>query len=310
MLGVLTGPLFGITLDRLVAYRAAGGRLVINRAAEGDDDVSEAINVLHGWWRRALREPADVTAERLVRETGLMPLAAAGQLGELRAGALAYLLDAVRARAVEGDTSVAGSVDALATALDWEDAEAPLVPGRADCVRVMNLHRAKGLEAPVVFLAAPFGEKDWPPPHARGPRRHGSREGNDSRDAQAGFLDRDRRAPPATWEEDQHAESDFERAEKVRLLYVAATRARDELWIARAEGFAGAGRVAVGGAGGVGEGGGGREGRGRRPVGGPAARGPPRAGRAGRGHRPGRRTCWRWRRRRRVRVRRPTAWRP
>ena len=104
-----------------------------------------------------------MTAERLVRGTGLFPLAAAGKLGELRAGALAYLLDAVRARALEGDTSIAGAADAIETALDWDDAEAPLVPGRGDCVRVMNLHRAKGLEAPVVFLAAPFGETDRPP---------------------------------------------------------------------------------------------------------------------------------------------------
>ena len=125
VLGVLTGPLFGITLDRLVAYRDGGGRFTINRPTEGDDEVSGAINVLHGWWKRALREPADVTAERLIRETGLFPLAAAGKLGELRAGALAYLLNAVRARALEGDTSIAGAVDALEAALDWEDAEAP-----------------------------------------------------------------------------------------------------------------------------------------------------------------------------------------
>lgn len=238
VLGVLTGPLFGITLDRLVVYRAAGGRLVINRAAEGDDEVSDAINVLRGWWRGALREPADVTAERLVRETGLMPLAAAGQLGELRAGALAYLLDAVRARALEGDTSIAGAVDALATALEWEDAEAPLVPGRGDCVRVMNLHRAKGLEAPVVFLAAPFGEKDWPPRMRVARDATGAAKGTIPVTVKQGFST-EIIARPTTWDADQHAERDFERAEKVRLLYVAATRARDELWIARGEGLRG-----------------------------------------------------------------------
>ena len=143
VLGVLAGPLFGITLDRLVRYRDGGGRFEINRPAEGGDEVAGAINLLHGWWKRARREPADVTAERLVREIGLFPLAAGGKLGGLRAGALAYLLDAVRARAMEGDTSIAGAADAIATALEWEDAEAPLVPGRADSVQVMNLHRAK-----------------------------------------------------------------------------------------------------------------------------------------------------------------------
>ena len=236
VLGVLAGPLFGITLDRLVAYRDGGGRFRINRPADGDDEVAEAINVLHGWWKRAVREPGDVTAERLVRETGLFPLAAAGKLGELRAGALAYLLDAVRARALEGDTSIAGAADAIATALDWEDAEAPLVPGRGDCVRVMNLHRAKGLEAPVVFLAAPFGEIDRAPSMRAARDQEGAAWGTIPMAERRGYKT-EIIAQPASWEEDEKVERAFEEAEKVRLLYVAATRAKDELWIAQGAGL-------------------------------------------------------------------------
>ena len=236
VLGVLTGPLFGITLDRIVAYRDGGGRFEVNRPAAGGGEVAGAINVLHRWWKRALREPADVTAERLVRVNGLFPLAAAGRLGELRAGALAYLLDAVRARALEGDTSIAGAADAIAAALDWEDAETPLVPGRGDCVRVMNLHRAKGLEAPVVFLAAPFGER------ARVPGMRVARDLDGVARGTIPMLVRNRFsteiiAQPGNWEEDREVERAFEEAEKVRLLYVAATRAKDELWIARGAGL-------------------------------------------------------------------------
>ncbi|MDE2805811.1 MAG: UvrD-helicase domain-containing protein [Gemmatimonadota bacterium] len=238
VLGVLTGPLFGITLDRLVAYRDGGGRLTINRPAKGKGEVADAINVLHGWWKRALREPADITAERVIGETGLLPLAAAGNLGGLRAGALSYLLDAVRARALEGDTSIAGAVDALTTALDWEDAEAPLVPGRGNCVRVMNLHRAKGLEANVVFLAAPFGEFDRKPRMRVARDETGAARGTIPIVVTRGFST-EVITQPATWEEDQKAEATFEGAEKVRLLYVAATRARDELWIARGAGLRG-----------------------------------------------------------------------
>ena len=236
VLGVLAGPLFGITLDRLVAYRDGGGRFAINAPAEGDDEVAEAINLLHGWWRRARRDPADVTAERLVGEIGLFPLAAAGKLGGLRAGALAYLLDAVRARAMEGDTSIAGAVDAIATALEWEDAEAPLVPGRGNSVQVMNLHRAKGLEAKVVFLAAPFGEGDWPPRMRVARDGTGVARGTIPMTVKRGFAT-EIVAQPGSWEEDKAVEREFEEAEKVRLLYVAATRARDELWIGRGAGL-------------------------------------------------------------------------
>lgn len=239
VLGVLTGPLFGITLDRLVAYRDGGGRFRINRPAEGKGEVADAINVLHGWWKRALREPADVTAERLIGETGLFPLAAAGNLGGLRAGALSYLLDAVRARALEGDTSIAGAVDALETALDWEDAEAPLVPGRRNCVRVMNLHRAKGLEANVVFLAAPFGEFDREPRMRVARDEMGTARGTMPIVVKRGLYATEVITQPATWEGDQKVEATFEEAEKTRLLYVAATRARDELWIARGKGLRG-----------------------------------------------------------------------
>ena len=238
VLGVLAGPLFGITLDRLVAYRDGGGRFAITAPAEGDGGVAGAINVLHAWWKRARREPADVTAERLVREIGLFPLAAAGKLGGLRAGALAYLLDAVRARAMEGDTSIAGAVEAISTALDWEDAEAPLVPGRGNSVQVMNLHRAKGLEARVVFLAAPFGEGDWPPRMRVSRDEEGVGHGTIPMLVRRGFRT-EIIAQPGSWEEDQAIERAFEAAEKVRLLYVAATRARDELWIGRGAGLRG-----------------------------------------------------------------------
>ena len=236
VLAALTGPFFGLTLDRIARYRDNGGRLSIDGEPAGDCEVAEAVGVLHAWWRLARREPADVTAERLVNEIGLFPLAAAGTLGEMRAGALVYLLDAVRARALGGDSSLAGAVDAMETALAWDDAEAPLIPGRPDCVRVMNLHRAKGLEADVVFLAAPFGMGVWPP------RMHVSREGAGRARGTIPLVvsrgyTRDVIAQPLDWETSKTREAEFETAEQVRLLYVAATRAKHELWIAQGRGL-------------------------------------------------------------------------
>ncbi len=232
VLGVLTGPFFGVTLDRIVRFRDAGGRMAIDRKPKGECEVADALGVLHRWWERARRESADVTAERLVDEIGLFPLAAAGTLGALRAGALTYLLDAVRSRALAGDASLAGAVDAMQTALAWEDAEAPLVPGRPNCVRLMNLHRAKGLEADVVFLAAPIAVKDWPA------EKHVSREGGGVAKGALPIVEKQNFgrveviAQPLNWDELAEREKEFEAAEMVRLLYVAATRAKHELWIA------------------------------------------------------------------------------
>ncbi len=238
VLAALTGPFFGLKLDRIVRYRDNGGRLAIDLEPEGDCEVAEGIEVLHKWWKLARREPADVTAERLANEIGLFPLAAAGTLGEMRAGALVYLLDAVRARALAGDSSLAGAVDAMETALAWDDAEAPLIPGRPNCVRVMNLHRAKGLEAEVVFLAAPFGVREWSPEvhvsREQGARAHGTIPLVTSRKYVKEIV-----AQPLDWEESREKEAEFEQAEQVRLLYVAATRAKHELWIASGRGLPG-----------------------------------------------------------------------
>src|SRR5690606_15737433 len=97
----------------------------------------------------------------IVQDLGILPFAAAGDLGESRAGALLFALDAVRAAAHAGDSSLSGALTTLDAALDEDESEAPLEPGRSDVVRVMNLHKAKGLESPVVVLAHPMG--DWRP---------------------------------------------------------------------------------------------------------------------------------------------------
>ena len=236
VLGTVTGPLFGITLDHVVAYRDGGGRLSVSRAPEGEGPVVQALTVLHRWWRQASTDPADIAVGRMVRESGLFPAAAAGQLGQLRAGALVYVLDAVRARTLSGDPSIHGAVDAMETALGWDDAEAPLVPGRTDAVQVMNLHRAKGLEAPVVFLAAPFGDRARPPEMRVARNAEGDVRGSLAVIRSAGWST-EVVAQPLSWPEDLDVEAAFQEAERIRLLYVAATRARDELWVARGSGL-------------------------------------------------------------------------
>ncbi|NNM33581.1 MAG: UvrD-helicase domain-containing protein, partial [Gemmatimonadetes bacterium] len=106
VLGTITGALFGVTLDHVVSYRDGGGRLSISRPPEGQGPAVEALSLLHRWWLQARTDPADIAVGRMVRESGLFPAAAAGQLGQLRAGALVYVLDAVRARTLAGDPSI------------------------------------------------------------------------------------------------------------------------------------------------------------------------------------------------------------
>ena len=98
-------------------------------------------------------------------------------------------------------------------------------PGERPAVRVMNLHKAKGLEAPVVFLADPYGESD------HDVELHVDRSGGKV----LGYMAIDKRsrsgwgstplARPAGWEALAEKEKRFTGAEELRLRYVAATRA-------------------------------------------------------------------------------------
>ncbi|MGD2070301.1 MAG: UvrD-helicase domain-containing protein [Gemmatimonadota bacterium] len=238
----LSGVFFGLDAERLLSHRERGGRFDLrmplspkagDRGGDGGDpDVLAALTRLRGWWRRGRSEPADLVVGEIVESLGLVPWAASGDLGQLRAGALLYGLDAVRAAALDGDASLAGALDALEGVVEAREAEASLEPGRRDAVRVMNLHKAKGLEAPVVILAAPFE------PYDPKPTMHVQR--GDGRESLGWLVVRQRSgykqnvvARPLDWEKREREETLHQAAEDVRLRYVAATRARDELVVAR-----------------------------------------------------------------------------
>ena len=232
---VLVGLFFGIDYERLVQHRLDGGTFDVIRPRErGHPDVLQALRTLNEWWRASTVQPADIFVSKLTSELGLLPFAAAGELGTLRAGAVVYALDAVRAAALAGYASLPGALEALQSALELAEAEAPLEPGRPDVVRLMNLHQAKGLEAEVVILADPTGSG------TRAPEIHMHRTADG---AAVGYVRvtefGDGRhghqvlARPEGWADYQSTESRFQAAEEVRLLYVAVTRAKKELVVAR-----------------------------------------------------------------------------
>ena len=106
-------------------------------------------------WTRVL--PAAAALDRILEHTGYLALAATTP-GGVDAGDILHAVDRVR-QVVEEGGSLADAADSLEA--DSEAANEveslPLEPGRTDVVRLMNLHKAKGLEANVVFLADPNG---------------------------------------------------------------------------------------------------------------------------------------------------------
>lgn len=234
-LAVLHGLFFGLSFEDLYAHAAAGGTFTFlgDGALVGNADgpVDAALATLREFWEWTRALPADVAVGKIVERLGVLPYAAAGELGATRAGALVYVLDALRVAALEGETSLPDAIEVLEQALAQE-VEAPLSPGAEDVVRLMNLHKAKGLEAKVVVLAYPAAGREHEPERRVMRDADGRAVGympiKDVTRLFGGVI-----ARPLDWDAHARAEALFLDAEKVRLLYVAATRAAEELVVSR-----------------------------------------------------------------------------
>jgi ATP-dependent helicase/nuclease subunit A len=235
LVGVLRGPLFGLSDRALFRHRQARWPLAVTVPLPDDatGPVADALRALREMYRWARRLPAPAAVERVLEATGWLADGAAAGEGGAEAGHLLHAVDRVR-RVVETGGTLVDAVLALEEDLESSEVESvPLESGRLDVVRLMNLHKAKGLEGRVVFLTDPLGalpdrvdvriERD--PAGARGyfkiERR---REGSYARTVLA---------EPPDWADHQATELGYLQAERARLLYVAATRAQDLLVVCR-----------------------------------------------------------------------------
>ncbi|MGZ9583314.1 UvrD-helicase domain-containing protein [Paenibacillus marinisediminis] len=238
LLAVLRGMLFGISDDELYHYRCESCEIHLHIAADPDKlsakgrKVDQALGKLRQYAAWAAELPALAAFMRIVDDIGLVQAAACGESGAIRSGTLIKLLEVLQRDA-------AASVDwqALTSRLqqltERGSMEASsLFAGSGDAVRIMNLHKAKGLEAPVVLLACPCGNKD-----------HDAAEHVDRMaEPQRGYFTISRQrdmytseivAQPFGWAERGEKEREFMHAEAERLLYVAATRAMQLLIVSQ-----------------------------------------------------------------------------
>jgi ATP-dependent helicase/nuclease subunit A len=227
---VLRGPLFGVDDEALYRHARTGGRFSFRAAlpAEPDPRIEGACRLLREGEALAGDLPPGAAIARLCGRLGWTAYAAARELGDSRAGNLLKAIAAARTFSTEGLDfgGVVAELDRLTGEGYIEEMSAQ--PGRAGAVRLMTVHGAKGLEAPVVFLADPRREHDRPVQfwidrtgeHAKGHWRVIRETDN------FGVVDI---AEPRGWEAMEKIEKAFDDAERTRLLYVAATRAREML---------------------------------------------------------------------------------
>lgn len=232
LLACLRGPFFGLSDNQLYAYKVAGGRFSFLFPGNTDDEVCRTLQRIFSYWQLLRTRPILTALEEILEELGLWPLAACDIHGSREVGAIAAALERLRATQDGTGGGFQTMVERLTKRIMAGEADGlPMRPTDNRGVRLMNLHKAKGLEAPVVFLANPTRRTEHHPEcHVE---RHGTRpQGYFLLQSEKGFA-KNRLGQPPKWDDAQAEEELFQEAEHNRLLYVAATRAKHALIISR-----------------------------------------------------------------------------
>ena len=228
----MLGPVFGFTDDELVQLRARkrGGSLYGAVAEVAASEAEDAFSCrvrgfyarLAGLRRMARSMPAERLLEEIFASTGYLAALGAMENGQRRRE------DARRFAAFcagNGGGGISALVRAIDAASDAGGDTGDTVPGsaRPGCVTIMTIHRSKGLQFPVVFLAdtaRKFNAADLREPvllhRVYGAGLRLRQEGGELYKT-AAYT-----ALGAVHEREM-------RSEQMRLLYVALTRAQDRL---------------------------------------------------------------------------------
>ncbi len=232
----LKGSLFAIDDEQLLEFRhrfgtfhpfriprELGGNSGEELALSGEPTlhlmpIAEALRLLQHLHRGRNHRPVADTIGRLLTETrahvGFILRAA----GEQALANVLHVAELARQYEASGGISFRGFIDELRqAAASIEAAEAPILEEGSDGVRLMTVHKAKGLEFPVVILA--------------------DLTCHISRADASRYLDANQKLcalkiggwAPHELHDHRDQEVARDQAEGVRLAYVAATRARDLL---------------------------------------------------------------------------------
>jgi ATP-dependent exoDNAse (exonuclease V) beta subunit len=219
----LRGSLFAIQDSLLLRFREERHRLhPFRKYPETNDpdfrDVTGALDLLASLHRERNHRPIADTVNTLLESVRAHAGFAMRPTGHQALANVYRICDLARTFELTGGISFRGFVEELKAQAEKADSpEALVLEEAADGVRLMTVHTAKGLEFPVVVLADMTANLA-----AADPDRYVDAE-------QRLCATRLLRCAPRELIEHEAEEKERERAEGVRVAYVAATRARDLL---------------------------------------------------------------------------------
>ena len=231
----MLGPLFGFTDDDLVRLRALQrktslyGAVLAAVQSEEDNEFTRKARAFYARLTELRRMARSVPVEQLLEEifasTGYLAALGVMENGYPPPGGRPAVRVVLRQRGRQAASpALVRAIDAAALAGSTGQ---DTVPGgsRPGCVTIMTIHRSKGLQFPVVFLADTarrFNAADTRQPVLL----HRSVRGRDCASGPKAGRAPTRPRPMRRWPMSTQQEL---RSEQMRLLYVALTRAQDEL---------------------------------------------------------------------------------
>jgi ATP-dependent helicase/nuclease subunit A len=217
----LRGPFFGLSDEELLVYASERALHPLVPAEDAPCDrapVAGALEILRELHVHRNRRPIADTLARFLDATRAHAGVANWPNGEQALANVLRVLELARRYEAQGAISFRGFVERLEEQLErGEGVDASVVEERAAGARIMTVHKAKGLEFPVVVLCDPTVSASGDEP---------SRWVDPATKLWVAPL-----AGCAPVELREHREEVLraDQAEDVRLTYVAATRAKDML---------------------------------------------------------------------------------
>jgi ATP-dependent helicase/nuclease subunit A len=237
LVAALRSSFFGVSDRDIVTYALSGGALWLGPVQEdkpGAQALGPALELLQELHRLRTRVSVPALVERLYDHTRVLAALTGTRRGEAAVANLEKVVTLARQASDLGVLTLRGFATLLQERIGAarEEPDLPSTrPGDPHTVRILSIHKAKGLEAPIVLLfdsADDFRARaDVVPLWDQGAIAVGFRGG----------------CQPPGWDALVRQEEARAWAEARRLLYVACTRARDLLVIpvpprdARAGGF-------------------------------------------------------------------------
>ena len=231
IVAALRSPAFARSDVDLLRYYEAGGRFDYLRPGGRNDaaqePVAKSLAILRDYHERRLWTSISALTDEFVRDRPLMSAAVGYRRTREQWRRYRFVIDRARAFADAGGNSLREFIEWMETQMSENPrvTEMPVPESDEESVRVMTVHGSKGLEFPVVLLTGISGSRRNMADTALFDRERGPNEtGVEVRVGSSGSYHQ-----TAGYDDLAGREKELNSDENIRLLYVAATRAKDHL---------------------------------------------------------------------------------